>query len=288
MTLLADAIEDLHAAGDLAHEAEVRIFQAYDGWWDGDVEKAAVAWSQAADVARQAGDAGRETRALIMQSRARWALGQLPEMEALTRRASELAPTTSRLTQSKVWVTEADRLWDSGADLERARSLFADAYQVAEEADDFAARYIALSNLARTSYEAGDLDAAASLLEEVVEMVESVHHVGWIPEAQRQLAQVLIEMGDIAGAEVHALRAIEVVAPGDTFSIASSKMALGRVRDQQGRPLEAAELLTEAVDIAASAFGRSSPNLTWPWGSSSWPMARAPKGRQPWQSCADK
>jgi class 3 adenylate cyclase/tetratricopeptide (TPR) repeat protein len=249
MILLADAVEDLHAAGDLAHEAEVRIFQAYDGWWDGDVEKAATAWGQAADVARQAGDAGRETRALIMESRARWSLGQLPEMEALTRRATELAPTTSRLTQSKVWVTEADRLWDSGADLERARSMFADAYQVAEEADDFAARYIALGDLARTSYEAGDLDAAASLLEEVVEMVESVHHLGWIPEAQRQLAQVLLEMGDVDGAEVHALRAIEVVAPDDTFSVASSKMALGRVRDQQGRPLEAAELLTEAVDI---------------------------------------
>jgi len=257
MTMLAEAVEDLHASEDLAHEAEVRIFLAYDGWWDGDVEKAAVAFAQAADVARQAGDAGREARALIMECRALTALGQLPKVEALARRATELAPTTSRLTQSKIWQIEADRLWDSGADLERARSLFADAYQVAEEADDFAAKYVALTHLAKTSYEAGDLETTAARFETLVELIESVQHVGWIPEAQRMLAQVLVEMGDIAGAEVHALRAVEVVAPDDMYSVATSKMALGIVRDHQGRTAEAAELLHEAVEIAHRITFRS-------------------------------
>jgi class 3 adenylate cyclase/tetratricopeptide (TPR) repeat protein len=257
MAMLAEAVEDLHTAGDLAHEAEVRIFQAYDGWWDGDVERAAAAWGEAAAVAREAGDAGRETRALIMQGRAHAALGELSEVEALTRRASELAPTTSRLTQSKVWVIEADRLWDTGADLERAQSLAADAYQVAEEADDFAARYTALTHLALTRYQAGNLETAAALYERCVEMVEAAGHPGWIPEAQRQLAQVLVDTGDIAGAEVHALRAVEVVLPGDVYSVASSKMALGTVRDHQGRTAEAARLLGEAVEIAHRMTFRS-------------------------------
>jgi tetratricopeptide (TPR) repeat protein len=255
--LLAQAVDDLHTAGDLAHEAEVRIFQGYDGWWDGDVERAAGAWTDAAAVAHEAGDAGRETRALIMECRARVALGQLAEVEALTRRAVELAPTTSRLTQSKVWQIEAEWLWNSGTDLERARSLLAEASQVAEEADDFSARYIALMRLVEINYEAGDLETAAGRLEVLVEMVESVNHLGWIPEAHRLLAQVLVEMGDVAGAEVHALRAVEAVAADDMFSVASSKMALGIVRDHQGRTDEAGTLLREAVAIAHSLTFRT-------------------------------
>jgi ATP/maltotriose-dependent transcriptional regulator MalT len=68
-----------------------------------------------------------------------------------------------------------------------------------------------------------------------------------MPEAARKLAEVFLEMGDLGEAERHALHGVETVGADDWVSVATTRMALGRVRDAQGRDEEAETLLRDAV-----------------------------------------
>jgi tetratricopeptide (TPR) repeat protein len=164
----------------------------------------------------------------------------------------ELAPATSRLTQALIWHDEAVRLLVEGGDPQVAERLLHDALTVAEEADQFEGRYAAMHVLFVFDWLFGDLPAAVAWAERMVTIVEEARHRGWAPEAHRHLAQILVEQGNISAAETHALRAIETVAADDVYSVASSKLALGEVRDRQGRTDEAGKLLTEAVREAHS------------------------------------
>ncbi len=80
-----------------------------------------------------------------------------------------------------------------------------------------------------------------------IAVLEEIGHRGFLPEAERGLAGALVELGDIPEAEAHALRAVELTLPDDWFTVASTKLALGRARDGQGRDHEAKALLEEAI-----------------------------------------
>jgi ATP/maltotriose-dependent transcriptional regulator MalT len=70
-----------------------------------------------------------------------------------------------------------------------------------------------------------------------------------MPEVRRRMAQLLVAQGDIAGAERQAEEALAVVAHDDTFTVATSSMALGLVREAQGDLVEAERLLSTAVAL---------------------------------------
>lgn len=95
----------------------------------------------------------------------------------------------------------------------------------------------------------GDFEGALAAAERSLAFTEGAGHAGRIPESEQLMALCLLALGDIAGAELHASRAVEIVMPEDWASIASTHSALGRVREAQGRFEEAEQLLTEAVEV---------------------------------------
>jgi class 3 adenylate cyclase/tetratricopeptide (TPR) repeat protein len=250
VALLREAISDLRAVGDRTHEADAVFWLGYDGWWDGDPAAAAPAWEEALALAHDAGDAGREIRAALRLVLVADILGDRDRAHRYLEHATELAPATSRVSQADVWRVQAGRLYFDDGDRAAGERLYGDALTIAEEADDFDGRYVSMNGLRDIAWVAGDLPTAIGWAEKSVVLVEEAQHGGWLPEAHRYLAQILAEVGDLPLAEVHALRGIETVADDDVFSVASTKMALGVVRDAQGRAAEAGDLLVEAVRIA--------------------------------------
>jgi tetratricopeptide (TPR) repeat protein len=103
----------------------------------------------------------------------------------------------------------------------------------------------------------GQPEAAIEPCERAIAIVEESGHSGILPEAERVLSEALLELGRVAEAERHALRATQVVAAGDVASVSSVAMMLGRVRDAQGRDDEAEGLLREAVDVIDATHYRS-------------------------------
>jgi tetratricopeptide (TPR) repeat protein len=195
-------------------------------------------------------------------------LGDRDRAHELLERAKQLAPATSRVSQADVWRADASRLYFDSGDREGAEQLLTDALAVGEEADDFNGRYTSMLFLRDIAWIAGDLPSAIGWAEKMVALVEEVHHGGWIPEAHRSLAEILVEAGEIVRAERHALRGAETVAEDDVFSVASTTMALGVVRDAQGRTAEAGELLVEAVRMARGlAFHRQKVEFLIPLGA---------------------
>jgi ATP/maltotriose-dependent transcriptional regulator MalT len=71
---------------------------------------------------------------------------------------------------------------------------------------------------------------------------------GSLCEAQRALAMVLAEKGELDEAERLALEARETVGPEDRVSVATTALGLGVVRAAQGRAEEAEQLMREAID----------------------------------------
>ena len=253
IALLREAADDLEAAGDLVHQADALYFLGMEGWWDGDLAKAREIWDRGAEVAHRSGSAGREVGFLLQLSRLEDVQGRQQQAAAYIARAAELAAETSRLTQSQVWRLQGAYLFEAGGDRADAIRLMTDSLVVAEESDDFTSRYYALHRLGELALVVGDLETASARFREAVDLVEAADHIGWLPEAHRHLAQVLVEQGDLSGAERHALRGVATVAPDDVFSVASTKMALGMLRDAQGRADEAGELLIEALHVARTS-----------------------------------
>src|SRR5262249_30379159 len=93
----------------------------------------------------------------------------------------------------------------------------------------------------------GRENEAEAILRESVRTLKRVGDRGHLCEAQRFLAQILVERGKVEEAERLALQAIETVGPEDQLSVWTTRMALGVVRAAQGRDAEAEQLLTESV-----------------------------------------
>jgi len=80
-------------------------------------------------------------------------------------------------------------------------------------------------------------------------MLAPLQDRGTVVETKRTLAQILLEQGKVEEAERYALEARETVGARDMFSRASTRLALGLVRADQGRDDEAELLLRESVEI---------------------------------------
>jgi ATP/maltotriose-dependent transcriptional regulator MalT len=103
-------------------------------------------------------------------------------------------------------------------------------------------------HLARVVWARGDLSRAEKLLRDSVRMLKGIGDRAHLCEAQRTLAQLLVEKGDVTEAERVAHEARESVGPEDRASLSTTKLALGIVRAAQGRDAEAEELMREALE----------------------------------------
>jgi tetratricopeptide (TPR) repeat protein len=249
LALLREARAELELAGDQEHLADVLFDLAWEGWWLGDVAQAQIAFEVAAELARKIGDPVRETRALLRISSAHVQQGHLDEAERFLDRALALSEATSRLTQANVWLARGGELYFTGRDLAAGRALVERAYAVAEESGAREEQERTLQTLGDFALIQGDVSAAVARFEAQVAILAEVGHRGRLPEADRNLAGALLALGDVERAEFHAQRAVETVAPDDWFTVGSTKVTLGRVRDAQGREEEAGRLIHEGREI---------------------------------------
>ena len=173
---------------------------------------------------------------------------ELAEAAPLLLRALELADESGSLFSRasalsvKGWLElVSERPADAEADYTAARELFAEIGNSNREAHT-------VMMLGRTALALGDLDRAEKLLRDSVRALKGIDDRGFLCEAQRALAMVLVEQGRIDEAERFALEARETVGSEDRVSSSSTKLALGLVRAAQKRDAEAEELIREAVE----------------------------------------
>jgi ATP/maltotriose-dependent transcriptional regulator MalT len=95
----------------------------------------------------------------------------------------------------------------------------------------------------------GDLERAERAFRHAVRAFTANEDHGHLCEAQRALAEVLLETGSVDEAERYALAARTLVSGHDLTSTASTTRTLGLVRAAQGRDVEAETLLRESLSL---------------------------------------
>jgi class 3 adenylate cyclase/tetratricopeptide (TPR) repeat protein len=247
--VLERALGLLREAGDVRYEFETTMLLGYVGWWYGELEAAWTRWNEGVDLARRMGDPASEAEADVRLASVRGSQGRHQEQAELLRTANDLADRgSSRRVRALVDRAYGDFLC-SVVSLDEGSRLLERALPVLDEIGDREGYESALSALAYAEDLRGDPAAARALCEAALAVAREMGHRGSIPEEERRLAEVLLELGEVEGAEVHALQGAETVSADDWFSVASTRKVLGQVRDAQGRDDEAIALLRDATDV---------------------------------------
>src|SRR6059058_804261 len=235
-------------------------------------------------------------RALRARASIAWARGDLAKEEQLMLEGLELAREAGRKDFESEASDELASVYISRLEFDRAAPLVEQAILLAEQSGSAEARGRALRFAGQLHLQRGELAEAAAALETAREHLSeagaawslgrTLNFAGWVArhqgdlakaerifresirllttledratlcESQRSLAELLLAEGRVDEAERYALAARETVGPHDLTSLATTAMALGKVRAAQGRDGEAEELLGEAVEIASSTQHR--------------------------------
>ena len=114
----------------------------------------------------------------------------------------------------------------------------------------------AMSMLGTLELRRGNVERAEETLRDAVRRLRATQEHGFLVEAERRLAEVLVQAGKLAEAERIAEHALKTVGLEDVWSRASTLHALGLVRMAQGRPAEAEALLRESLAIVEPTMYR--------------------------------
>jgi ATP/maltotriose-dependent transcriptional regulator MalT len=106
-----------------------------------------------------------------------------------------------------------------------------------------------LSNLGTVYEQRDELGAAEKAFQEAVSGLRRTHEQGYLVEAERLLAGVLVRQGKIGEAERIVTAAERRVGRDDVWTRASMLHVSGLVRAAQGRRDEACEALSAALEI---------------------------------------
>jgi class 3 adenylate cyclase/ATP/maltotriose-dependent transcriptional regulator MalT len=206
-------------------------------------------WAKAAIAAARAAER-KDLEALVVHALASAYVTRLELEEAtpLIERALELAEASGSLSSRasalgvRGWLRLVSlRPEEAEADYTAARELYAEVGNTMREAGT-------TMMVGRAAFAQGDVERAETLLRDAVRTLKGLGDRGSLCEAQRALAMVLVEQGELDEAERFALEARETVGPEDRVSISTTKLALGVVRAAQRRDAEAEALMLEAID----------------------------------------
>ncbi len=247
LAFLHEARNELRAAGDTAHEADVLYYLGFGGLLDGNLEAALGAWQEAAALAGQAGDAGREIRAQQRVIHALFDAGRREDAEQLLREAADRAPELSIVTRAQVWKSQGQFLTRYGIDVDEGRALLGRALEVGEQFGDFDLRIGSLAGLAEIDVITGQWADALRWSQAHLDLVTSLGHDWMLSPAEHWMAQSLLAAGDPAAAEPHAQRATELATGEDPSIAANAQLDLARVHDALGREAEAAAVFAAAA-----------------------------------------
>jgi len=218
----------------------------YGGWWHGDLDAAEGPWTEGRAIARANGWASLEAEALVRLSMLAAHRGDHGRRSALLAEARSLAEQgPSRLTLASVERAYGSFLAATSSDLEGEAMLRA-AAGVLEEFGERQEWHTALIHLGDIERHRDNPAAALVLYRRGLELV--LEHVGHRPEAQRRIAQALLELGDVDEAAAQAEEAVAITGKDDWGTVASTRSVLGLVREAQGQAAEAERLLRDAVE----------------------------------------
>jgi tetratricopeptide (TPR) repeat protein len=170
------------------------------------------------------------------------------EAEPLVERIGELADETgSVFGRALAWAARGLLENWRGNDAE-AEAAFTAARDLYAELGNKPSEAHMTMQIGRRAAAQGDLARAEKLLLEAVRTMKGLNDRARLCEAQRSLAELYVQLGQLDEAERYALQARESVGPDDRVSISTTKLSLGLVRAAQGRDAEAEELMREAID----------------------------------------
>jgi ATP/maltotriose-dependent transcriptional regulator MalT len=107
----------------------------------------------------------------------------------------------------------------------------------------------ALTSIGSLALKRGDVGKAEEILRDAVRRLGTTQEQGYLVEAQRVLAEALVQAGKVPEAERIAEHARRTVGQDDVWSRASTLHALGLVKAAQGCREDACKLLREALGI---------------------------------------
>jgi len=219
-------------------------------WWPGDLHRAERYTRDAIAIAEEA---GREDLWVRGMTTLQWFLELRLELDA----AEEVLLATGAHCGEGV-LSEArahhalgslrrmqGRLAEARTELEQARSLYLDA----GASGDAAWSGVILGWISLVE---GDAASAERAFRHAVRVYVANEDHSHLCEAQRALAEVLLETGKLEEAERHALAGHSLVSPSDLTSRSATMTTLGLVRAAQGRDEEAELLLRDAVALLES------------------------------------
>jgi tetratricopeptide (TPR) repeat protein len=236
----------LTAAHDDRHLVLTLEWLGYGGWWHGDLDAAEDPWTEGRAIARANGWASLEAEALVRLAMLASQRGDHERRSALLAEARSLAEQgPSRLTLAGVERAYGSFLAATSSDLEGEAMLRA-AAGVLEEFGERQEWHTALIHLGDIERHRDNPAAALVLYRRGLELV--LEHVGFRPEAQRRIAQALLELGELDEAAAQAEEAAAITGKDDWGTVASTGSVLGLVREAQGQAAEAERLLRDAVE----------------------------------------
>jgi class 3 adenylate cyclase/tetratricopeptide (TPR) repeat protein len=265
LVLLADLAlhtdGDVTAAHDLADEAlatlpDDELAGLYDAhslittifWWLGNAGGATRHGEAMLELAHRAGRPELESLALTQLASVAGVQGDAAGSVGLLERAEALAETSgSREAMAYALAVHGRRFDDDESDeaerhLQKALELF--------DEIGAAGRYgWTLSNLASVYQQRADVALAEKTFREAVRRLRRTHEQGYLVEAERGLAETLVERGKVDEADRLIAEAQRRVGRGDVWTRASMLHARGIVRAAQGRTDEAEAAFVAALEI---------------------------------------
>jgi tetratricopeptide (TPR) repeat protein len=200
------------------------------------------------DLAHRAGRPELESLARTQLSAIAGVRGDAAGARAQLEQAESLAETSgSREAMGYALAVHGRRLEET--DLDEAERYHREALEIFEEIGA-AGRYgWTLSNLASVYQERGDLPLAEKTFREAVRRLRRTHEQGFLVEAERGLAEVLVARGKVDEADRLVAEAESRVGRGDVWTRASLLHARGLVLAAQGRADEAETAFLAALEV---------------------------------------
>jgi tetratricopeptide (TPR) repeat protein len=265
LVLLADlalhAESDVTRAHDLADEALAilpadEVIGLYDAnaliatifWWRGDAEGATRHGEAMLELAHRAGRAELESLALTQLASVAGVQGDAARSLELLERAEALAETSGSREAQAFALAVRGRRYGEGQYGEAEKCLL-EALEMFRETGA-AGRYgWTLANLGAVYEQRGDIALAEKTYRDAVAGLRTTHEQGYLAEAERRLAEVLVFQGKIDEADHVVAAAQRRVGREDVWTHASLLHAAGLVRAAQGRTEEAAAAISSALEI---------------------------------------
>jgi class 3 adenylate cyclase/tetratricopeptide (TPR) repeat protein len=245
---LADEALAILPAGELtglydAHALIARIF-----WWRGDAAGVARHAEAMLELAHDAGWPELESVALTVLASLASSQGDTAKTVELLDRAQVLAAESDSREALGQALAVRGRSCGTGDYAEAERNL-REALEIFQETGAAGRFGWTLSHLAGIYAERGDAVQAEKTFREAVDVLRRTHEQGYLVEAERGLAEVLVKQHKIDEAERLVAATQRRVGPEDVWTQASILHATGLVRAAQGRTNEAHQAFSAALAV---------------------------------------